>query len=172
MSFRQRILDEMLRVLKNDVRFEPQGGDDIPPVKPGSVIFRRLPAPGQGVYQPIKLEESPCIVVTGPKIRIPPNEGENNSDDWYFDWLIQICTTSMGNAGKNQASIWDWQERIADQFNYFWLNDVINDGRGCVREGIATLIDDVDEKQWARATNFAAGVMVTTIVRKKRRVGA
>lgn len=170
-SFRQRILDEILRVMREDMRFEPVGGDDIAAIKPAAIFFRRLPAPGQGIYQPLNLEESPCIVVTGPKVRIPPNEGENYKDDWYFDWMIQICTKSLGNTGKNQDTVWKWQEDVADQFNFFWLNDVINDARGCVREGYVTMIDDVDEKQWARATSFAAGVMVTTIVRKKRRPG-
>lgn len=158
----------MLRILREDIEFYAADGDDVSAIKPEAVVFRRLPAPGNDGFQPFELEEVPGIVVSARGVPIPETEGENNQDDWYFQWLIQICCQELGSPNANSWTYWDWQEQIADHFNMFQFNDAINDGRGCLYISAVQMVDDVDVRTWARATTFVGGVLLTTKVRKVR----
>lgn len=168
-SIRGIIKDELLRAAREDLTFTPVEGDDVGPILPESIEYSRNKAGGKNQeFDPDTSIAVPGLILSAPKIYLPPSEGHCNQDDWHYHWLWQIVDAETGHPDANQETYWRWQEQLAAYFNFNKINDVVNETRGCVVTCTAQMVNDLDEKTWSRSRMFIAGVIVDTIIRQNR----
>lgn len=169
-SIRARILDEMLRMLREDLTFAPVGDDDCGPLPPENIEFTRFKPsgkPGQMIDEDTGIS-TPAIRGIAPRIVIPAIAGTNKEEDWHYDFLWQLLNNTENDPSANYRTYWRWQEQIASYFSYNQLQQKINDSRGCVWATTATMVADVDEKVWPVSRLFVAGVISTVYCRQPR----
>lgn len=167
-SVKWLIKEELMRVLQGTA-FNAQDGDDTLPIKPASVVFRKVSyskPENEGWPQ----EDMPGLIISTPRMTTQDIEGgECARDRWNHKFLIQIIDGDR-SPDLNVNTYWKWQEQICDLLNFQTFLGIIPEEVGCLFLIVVTMVDDIDEKVWQRHPKFVSGVEAHFIVLKNREV--
>lgn len=163
------IRDEVLRALKVAMAFSVQPDDTGETISEYAIVIQKVNAK-VGTNQ---LADFPGLIVSMPRQTvIPPGDGENNSDMWHYQVLIQLLDRDLWDI-ENRVASWDkWIEQIASYFNFNDLTAGSSDLASKVTWALCTArqVSDIDEKMWIKSSEFIAGVMLEVQVLQHRGV--
>jgi hypothetical protein len=163
------IRDEVLRALKVAMAFAVQPDDTGETISEYAIVIQKVNAK-VGTNQ---LADFPGLIVSMPRQTvIPPGDGENNSDMWHYQVLIQLLDRDLWDI-ENRVASWDkWIEQIASYFNFNDLTAGSSDLASKVTWALCTArqVSDIDEKMWIKSSEFIAGVMLEVQVLQHRGV--
>ncbi len=164
-SIRKQVLDEILRILQEELTFAVADGDKCNPIKPSSIIFRKVSVADRDINKGKVLEGFPMIVVSCPfEEPFDPTAGEVGHDVYPMSFLCQIIDRDHLEPTRSIDTYWNWQELISPQFQFRCLNNVNTKRAFCV----AKQVDVVDERYWLKEENFKAGVVIQVGVWRTR----
>ena len=165
-SYRYQVLQEILRALKQDVSFLPEPGDKCSPIKPDSIVFRKVSvkvlSQNQGhTFDPV----FPGIIVSTPFSEpFNPGSGEIAHDEYIYHFLIQIIDSDNHEPDMDIQTYWKWQEQVRRLFQFSCMANV--DSPHVLAKAVN--VDVVDETKWIRDENFVCGVHVAVQVWETR----
>ena len=160
------IRDEVLRALKDALVFAVQPDDTGETISEDAIVIQKTSTKADRSHAKSgQLQDYPGLIVSMPRqTAIPPGEGENNSDMWHYQTLIQLIDRDLWDV-ENRLATWDkWVEQIASYFNFNDLTAGSVDLASKVTWALCTArqVTDIDEKAWVKHSNFIAGVLLET----------
>ena len=170
------IRDEVLRALKVALAFAVQPDDTGETISREAIVTQKVNAKMSRSHEKTnQLADFPGLIVSMPRQTvIPPGDGENNSDMWHYQVLIQLLDRDLWDI-ENRVASWDkWIEQIASYFNFNDLTAGSSDLASKVTWALCTArqVSDIDEKMWIKSSGFIAGVMLEIQVLQHRGVVA
>ena len=173
-AIKTEIRDEVLRALKDALVFAVQPDDTGSTIREDAIIIQKTGAKANRSHaKSDQMVDFPGLLVSMPRQTvIPPGEGENNRDMWHYQVMIQLIDMDQWDV-ENRVASWDkWIEQIASYFNYNDLTGGSADLASKVTWALCTArsVSDIDEKVWAKSSEFIAGVMLEIQVLQHRGV--
>lgn len=165
-----QLRDEIVRTLQDDIEFICAPTDINKPILPSSVILQKIQAQrGREYAEQNQMMDVPGLIVCDPfRTPIPPDQGTNERDVWYYHFLIQLVDVDLWSDTDRRES-WDrWLEQIMEAFMFNQLNSVIALPRGQVKCSTASRIQDIDQSRWVRDGKFIAGIEIEVQVLQPR----
>lgn len=161
-SYRWQVLQEILRALKEDVKFNPEPGDGCNGINPNAIVFRKVSARVRPINHKFTFEQAfPGIIVSTPFSEpFDFERGTNNQDEYVYHFLIQICDSDNYEPEANVQSYWAWQEQVMRLFTGDCMS-AVNSVHVLAR---SVNVDVVDESKWLADENFVCGVHVAVQV--------
>ena len=153
--------------LRNDLSFQPQGGDSAQAIDTQAIVIRKygFGRPDEGMFQS---ERRPGIIISPPSsVVMNPEAGENDRDDVEYPVLFQIIDSdSARDRQANLRTYVKWQEQVA---RYFRNQSLTDSGGNCLAWiSYVSSLDNIDERVWVRHPNFVSGVLVRFVSRETR----
>lgn len=167
-SVREAILDELLRSLREEIRYDYLEGDSARLIHPESILYVGSASQVGDDARTSSLINYPAILVSSPKITIEPEGGVNSRDDWVYHWLVQICDKPLSTIESCMSEYWRWQEQIASYFNHRDVNSRINHPDADVWDVTTTMVTDIGAKGWETNRHYISGVIVSFFSRQVR----
>lgn len=168
-AIRTALRNEILRTLRKDITFLCSPNDRNRPIVEGAIIQQKVRAQqGREFERQQQMIDIPGLLVCEPfRTPIPPNEGTNERDVWYYHFLVQLIDADLWSNTDRRES-WDrWQEQILEAFMFNPL-DVIAIPRGQVKCSTVSIIQDIDESRWIRDGKFISGIEIEVQVLQPR----
>jgi hypothetical protein len=156
-SVHKQILDEILRVLKEDVVFNVAPDDSCKPIPPQNIEFQKVSIAERDIDTGRALERFPMIIVSVPfEEPFNPNAATNAHDEYRWSFLCQIIDRDNHEKTRSIDTYWTWQETISQRFQFMCMQNV--DAQHCIANAMS--VDTVDERYWIKQKNFKAGVQI------------
>jgi len=161
-SYRMAIMQEILRALRQDVTFSPVAPDRCDPIKPSSIVFRKVAVKTREINQENKFDPVfPGIILSTPYSEpFDPGKGEVAHDAYVYHFLAQIVDSDNWDLEANLQTYWKWQEQVCRLFQFNCMSRI--DAPHVLSRAVN--VDVVDEKIWLREQNFVAGIHITVEV--------
>ncbi len=158
-SIHVQIRDEILRILKEELVFNPADGDKCKSIVPDSIVFRKVSVAERDINKGVALERMPAIIVSTPyEEPFNPGAGTVAHDEYRWSFLCQIVDKDHLDKTSNWSSYTQWQETITQRFQFICLQNV--DVLHCPVNSMN--VDIVDERYWLKEEAFKAGVHILT----------
>lgn len=153
---RFQALNEILRILREEIDWTPEPGDKTKAIAPQAVVYRKI-AGERDVNEGRTMEIIPGIFVSCPHTEgIPENAGENAHDEYRWRFLIQVVDSDNYGPADNIATYFLWQEKICRKLHFKCLQNV----DAFKSMTYAAAVNVVDEKYWKKEELFKTGVEV------------
>lgn len=156
-AVRKQVLDEILRVMQNDLAFNVQDSDSCRAIEPKNIRFRKVSVADRDINKGKVLEGLPGIFVSCP-LNEPfgPGLGTNEEDEYRWGFLAQIVDKDHFDQTSNAGTYFQWQEQLCQKFQFHPLDNV--DSVHAFTNAMS--VDVVDEKYWLKEEAFKAGVLI------------
>ena len=160
-SYRWRVKEELIRILRGEIQFTPEGEDTCDEIPPENIVFRKVSVKDRDINENKTLEQFPAIVVSCP-FDEPFSEtaGEIAHDEYTYRFLIQILDRDFGDQEANLESYWAWQEKILRKLTWNCLCNI--DAPYVI--STTNSVDNVDEQYWLKYQTFKCGVIFSVKV--------
>jgi len=162
--------NELLRVLKEDIDYKVQDGDEGDVIVADAISYKRTPAAkNRSFEQSNQLQDVPGLIVSQPFHGIVDEGGGTNERDlWHYMWLIQLIDADLWDAPGRLATWAKWVEQIVSSMMFNCFSAVVQLPKGQIWWSRATPVDDVDENIWVKDAKFIRGIMVEIKVLQPR----
>lgn len=158
-SVHVQIRDEILRILKEDLVFNPVQGDKVKTIRPENIVFRKVSIVERDINKGNVLEGLPGIVVSTPFEELfNPGAGTVAHDVYRWSFLCQIVDKDHLDKTSNWDTYTTWQEMVTQRFQYVCLQNV--DALHCLVNSMS--VDVVDERYWLKEQAFKSGIHILT----------
>lgn len=159
-AVRKQVLDEIIRILREEISWEVEPGDMTTAIPPDSIFFRKI-STERDINKSQTLDPIPSVRISMPFSEpIPESAGENAHDEYQWRFLAQITDSDNWSVQDNIATYLLWQEKICRKLNFKCLDNV----DAFMSLSTAAIVDVVDERYWIRESNFKAGVQIVVRV--------
>lgn len=161
---------EILRTLKEDVSFVVVEGDTGKPISPAAIKLQKTSArKNRSNELSNQFAEYPGLILSSPRTtNLPPSEGDNARDLWVYRWVVQLIDRD-GWDQENRLASWErWIEQVVSQLNFNPLCNAIPAGVAFNIVTNCTIVDDIDERQWLKDSEFVSGVLIEVRAQQTR----
>lgn len=161
---------EILRILRQDINYQVQAGDGGDIIQPTSVLYQKTRLQKSRSFEQANQQlDYPGIIVCDPRRTvISQTEGTNERDLWHYNWMIQIVDKDLWN-DEDRIATWErWVEQIVSALIYTQINEVVQLPKGQIQFTFATPVNDIDESEWIRDSQFITGIEVEVGVLQPR----
>lgn len=159
----KQILDEILRVLQEDMTFDVAAEDEgkCHPITKEHIVFRKVSEAERDIDTGKPFELIPGIIVSVPLTEpFDPRAGTNAHDEYRWSFLIQILDRDNWEQTRNIATYFLWQEMIAFRFQFMCVQNLDPSVLHCLANAMS--VNVVDERYWIKNKAFKAGVQILT----------
>jgi len=164
------IRDEILRILKEDLTYQVQDGDDGRIIDPDFIKYQPTRVQkNRDFVQTNQLTDVPGLLLSEPLMTtVDESGGTNERDLWHYRWMIQLLDEPLWDTPSRIAT-WDkWIEQVCSALQFNCLGGVVTLPKGQVWWAKATPVQDIDENMWVRSSMFVMGVQVEVKVLQPR----
>lgn len=164
------MLNEILRILREDIPFQVQDGDDETELLSDNVIYQPTRVQKQRPINKMEqLIDFPGLVVSEPlRTSVLTTGGTNERDEWHYLWLVQLIDQDLWENPGRIATWRKWVEQIMSAFMFTCLNGVLTPPTGQVKFTSATEVQNIDESMWIRHGNFIVGIEIEVQILQPR----
>lgn len=169
MSVFKDILDAIQSQLRNYVTLT--GVNGIPAIDNESIVIRTpsYVEKDRKYDWTLNVQTPGILIIPGRKIRRPPSEGTNESDDVYYPVMIQIVDKSQQQYHEDRVASWlQWNENIAKYLNHNNLRNAVFSEDGYVNRVVVPEHDLEDRHRFIHHDLCVQYLFVEVISREKR----
>lgn len=169
-SIKTDLLNELLRMLREDINYEVQGGDGGEILNRDAILWQKTRLQKSRSFERAnQTVDYPGLLVCDPNRGATLEEGGTNERDlWVYNFMIQLVDRDLWEH-EGRVETWRrWIEQIIAAIMFSQLNNVVVLPKGQVWWAAATAVSDIDETSWVKDAQFISGVDVKITVLQPR----
>jgi hypothetical protein len=165
-----RVLQEVERGLKEDLRFEAADDGDPQVIVPEAIVIRKFPLATDGLPARTNEMMPGWLICPGRRVIRDPSRGTNVDDEPSYTVLCQLLAVDYERPERNLPTYLKWLEQVGRYLNHHFAGLNFTGDFGCVHDSFATVTMTADPKEWTLHQNWVGGVEMQAIAWESRGV--